>query len=177
VAGDAIVVRECANGVFLSLIDVLGHGRDAAEVALLAIHFLKQNASPDVVHVICGLNEHLKGSRGAMAVVAFAHPVDGTISCTGIGNAMVRRFGEHEESYSWPDGIVGVRFRSPRICQVRLKPTDLLVMHSDGVAESFSNAVAANLLSQPVDTVARRIVLDHGRLYDDAACIAARYQP
>jgi hypothetical protein len=176
VAGDAVVVKPCRDGIFLSLIDALGHGRDAAEVALLGIHYLKQNASSDVVEVLCGLNEHLKGSRGAMAAVAFAHSTTGTISCTGIGNVMVRRLGDREESFPWPDGIVGIRFRTPRLCQVQLKSNDVLLVHSDGVAESLTNAVASNLLSQPVDVTARRIVLDHGRLYDDAACIVARYE-
>lgn len=177
VAADAIVVKQCAGGVFLGLIDALGHGRDAAEVALLAIRYLKQHASSDVGRVLGGLNEQLKESRGAMAVIAYANSADGTVSCTGIGNVTVRRLGEHDESLAWPDGIVGVRFRTPRISQVRLEPSDLLLMHSDGVAESFTNAISSPLLSQPVDVIARRVVLDHGRLYDDAACIAARYQP
>ena len=90
---------------------------------------------------------------------------------------MVRRLGDRDESYPWPDGIVGIRFRTPRVCQVRLETNDVLLVHSDGVAESLSNAVASNLLSQPVDAIARRVVLDHGRLYDDAACIVARYGP
>ena len=177
VAGDAVVIKPCADGIFLSLIDALGHGRDAAEVALLAIHYLKQNASPDVVEVLCGLNEHLNGSRGAMAVVAFARSAEGIISCTGIGNVMVRRFGDREESFPWPDGILGIRFRTPRLCQIRLDSNVVLVVHSDGVAESLSNAIASKLLSQSVEAIARRVVLDHGRLYDDAACIAARYEP
>jgi hypothetical protein len=177
VAGDAVVVKPCADGVFLSLIDALGHGREAAKVALLAIHYLKQKASPDVVEVLCGLNEHLKGSRGAMAVVAFAQSADATIRCTGIGNVMVRRIGDREESFPWPDGIVGIRFRTPRLCQVRLGLNDALLVHSDGVAESLSNAVASDLLNQPVEAIARRVVLDHGRLYDDAACLVARYKP
>jgi hypothetical protein len=52
----------------------------------------------------------------------------------------------------------------------------VLLVHSDGVAESISNAIASKLLSQSVEAIARRVVLDHGRLYDDAACIAARYE-
>ncbi|MEQ8667605.1 MAG: SpoIIE family protein phosphatase [Pirellulales bacterium] len=177
VAGDAVVIKPCAGGVFFSLIDVLGHGRDAADVALLAIRFLKQKASPDVVEVLCGLNEHLKGSRGAMAVIAFAHTADGAISFTGIGNVMVRRFSDREEFFPWPDGIVGIRFRTPRLCQVQMGASDVLLVHSDGVSENLSAAVTSKLLSHPVEAIARRIVLDHGRLYDDAACIAARYEP
>jgi hypothetical protein len=50
-------------------------------------------------------------------------------------------------------------------------------MHSDGVAETFLSVFATSLASQPVDLIARRVVLDHGRLYDDAACIVARYVP
>jgi hypothetical protein len=177
VAGDAIVVKHCADGIFLSLIDVVGHGREAAEVALQAIRFLKQNASADVIQVLGGLNENLKGSRGAMAVIAFAYSSSGIVHCTGIGNSTIRRFGRREESFPCPDGVVGVRFRTPRLNEFRLESGEFLLMHSDGVAESLSSAIASTLANQPVDVIARRIVLDHGRLYDDAACIVARYEP
>lgn len=174
VAGDAIVVKDCPGGVFLSLIDALGHGREAAEVALLAIRYLKQHAAADIGRVLTGLDEHLHGSRGAMVSIAFADEEDKSVACTGIGNTVIRRFGKRDETVASPDGIVGIRFRSPRISRLRLGPEDLLLMYSDGVAAEFS-ADLASLHGQSLDVIARRIVLDHGKSYDDAACIVARF--
>jgi negative regulator of sigma-B (phosphoserine phosphatase) len=177
VAGDASVVKELSEGVFLCLIDALGHGREAAEVALLAIRFLKQNSSSDVAQILRELNEHLAGTRGAMVGIAFADNDKGTVSCTGLGNAVIRRLGNRGESFPSPDGIVGVRFRTPRVSRFQLGSDDLLLMHSDGIDDSLFNESAPSLWAQPVDAIARRIVLDHGRQYDDAACLIVRYQP
>jgi negative regulator of sigma-B (phosphoserine phosphatase) len=176
VAGDAIVVKDCLGGVFLSLIDALGHGREAADVALLAIRYLKHNAAADVGQVLTGLDEHLRGTRGAMVSIAFAEENGQTIACTGIGNTVIRRFGKRDETVPSPDGIVGVRFRSPRVSQLMLDAEDLLLMYSDGIDEAFFDSLTS-LRGQPLDAIARRIVLDHGRLYDDAACLIARFLP
>lgn len=176
VSGDAIVVKDCPGGVFLSLIDALGHGRDAAEVALSAIRYLKQHAAADIGQVLTGLDEHLQGTRGAMVSVAYADNTDGTVACSGIGNTVIRRVGKRDETIPSPDGIVGIRFRSPRISRLRLEPEDLLFMYSDGVAAEFS-ADLASLQGQQLDAIARRIVLDHGKPYDDAACLVVRHLP
>lgn len=177
VSGDAVVVRELPDGVFLSLIDALGHGREAAQVALRAIRFLKQDAGPDVEQTLRGLHDQLEGTRGAAASVAFADRRDGSIACTGIGNTVVRRVGRREQRYPAPDGILGVRFRTPRIHRLSLESDELLLLYSDGIDEHFPQIPTAALCTQTVDMLARRIVLDHGKSYDDAACIALRYQP
>ena len=177
VSGDAVVIKELRQGVFLRLVDVLGHGREAAQVAILAIRFLKENASKDIGEVLTGIHEHLQGTRGAAISIAFANHVDVSVTCTGIGNTMIRRIGTHDHSYPSPDGIVGIRFRTPRISQLTLGQDDLLLLYSDGVAEDFSLVPSMPLFSQPVAKIARRIVLDHGKLYDDPSCIAVRYQP
>jgi phosphoserine phosphatase RsbX len=176
VAGDAIVIKDCPGGVFLSLIDALGHGREAADVALMAIRYLKQHAAADIGQILTGLDEHLQGTRGAMVSIAFADEVDKTVACAGIGNTIIRRFGKRDETVHLPDGIVGIRFRSPRISRLTLEPEDLLLMYSDGVATEFS-ADLVSLRGQQLDAIARRIVLDHGKSYDDAACLVARFLP
>lgn len=175
VSGDAIVVKESTEGVFMSLIDALGHGREAAEVALSAIRYLKAHAGPDVVQVLAGLNDYLSGTRGAMAVLAFGDTATGQITCTGLGNPTIRKVGGGDEAYPSPDGLLGVRFRSPRVRHLQLASDQLLIMHSDGIAETSSRALTAEALNQPVGAIARRIVLGHGRMYDDAACLIARY--
>lgn len=177
VSGDAIVVKELPAGIFMSLIDVLGHGRDAAEVALQAIRYLKQHASPHVADVLVGLHHHLEGTRGAAACVAFANPQDATVVCTGMGNVMLRMLGIRERLYPFPDGTIGLRLRTPKVYQLSLPADELLLIYSDGITEGFPLPLTGPDYSLPLQTVARRIVLDHGKLYDDAACIALRYQP
>ena len=92
VAGDAALAVDLPGGVLAGLMDGLGHGRDAAAVALAAIRHLKARPAADVAAVLTGLHECLRGTRGAAAAVAFA-AADGSVAWTGVGNVVARRCG------------------------------------------------------------------------------------
>jgi hypothetical protein len=171
-AGDAALAVPLPEGILLCLIDVLGHGRDAAEVALAAIRYLKANPLPDSAKVLEGLHETLRGTRGAAVGIAFANMIDGSVAYSAVGNIVARRFGTAEQAYPSRDGIVGVRFRTPRVERIRLHPGDVFLLHSDGVVEGFALPCIAG---GAMEAIARRVVLENGKTYDDAACLALRY--
>lgn len=173
VAGDAALAVELPGGVLTCLIDGLGHGRDAAAVALAAIRHFKTNAVADVVAVLGGLHECLRGTRGAAAAVAFADAADGSISWAGIGNVVARCIGSREWTHHSLDGVVGVRFRTARVERAILTPDDVFLLYSDGVTQDFSPPPITGTMAE----LARRVVLDFGKTYDDAACLALRYTP
>jgi hypothetical protein len=168
------VVKQTHGGVFMALVDVLGHGRKAAEVALAAIRILKQVASPEVGPVLVGLDQALHGTLGAAAVIAFADE-SGAVRFTGVGNVVIRRAGLSDQAFTLPDGIVGVRPRTPRVTHINLAPSELLLLYSDGVPQRFPIPPDSQLFGLSTANLARRVVLDHGRYYDDAACVALRY--
>jgi hypothetical protein len=138
---------------------------------------LKENASPDIAGLLTGLNDKLNKTRGAAAGLAFAQAGSRSVTCAGIGNIIIRRCGGRRELiYPCPDGVLGVRFRTPRLETFHLDAGELLLIYSDGVIEDFKLPTALTAGSLTVETIARRVVLDYGRLYDDAGCIVLRYE-
>jgi phosphoserine phosphatase RsbX len=173
VAGDAALAVAVAGGVLACLVDGLGHGRNAAAVALAAIRHLKAHPAADVTAVLGGLHECLRGTPGAAAAVAFAAAADGAVAWAGVGNVVARQLGPQDRTFQSVDGVVGVRFRTPRVERARLGPGDVFLLYSDGVDQNFPPPAVAGTMA----ALARRVVLAHGKTYDDAACLAVRYAP
>src|SRR4051812_10795955 len=69
VSGDAVVVRRHGNAVLVTLIDALGHGPRAAEVADAAVDWLGTAEEPDTSGLVNGLHRKLVGSRGIAALL------------------------------------------------------------------------------------------------------------
>ena len=65
VSGDTAVIGELKHGVFLGIADVLGHGPEAREVAVIIEDYLAAHGAADVGKTMQGLHEALKGTRGA----------------------------------------------------------------------------------------------------------------
>jgi hypothetical protein len=71
VGGDAVVVRAGeGNRLVLAVIDVLGHGPEAHEQAVIAEAVLMDSTSFDPVELLAALGTALSGSIGAAASVA-----------------------------------------------------------------------------------------------------------
>src|SRR5579864_7822141 len=68
--GDAIVARTDGDATLLAVIDALGHGAGAAEVADVARAWLEAaSLGARVEAIVDGLHGALRGSRGAAAMV------------------------------------------------------------------------------------------------------------
>ena len=66
---DAGIIREYVSKVFIGIIDVLGHGEEAHEVAVNCMDFLAKNYRQDLMQIMEDLNQHIMGSRGAVAAL------------------------------------------------------------------------------------------------------------
>jgi len=171
VSGDAALVVEHPDGAFVAVVDGLGHGSNAAFVARQAREFLVTAASPDVVAVLRGLHEYLRGSIGAVAAVAFITAESGDVRYAGIGNITGRLFGSSQTRFMSQPGIVGQRARTVQEQLGRVCAGDVLVMHTDGVSERFELADHPRLIGNAAADSARTIVRRFWKDHDDAACV------
>ena len=176
VSGDAAVLRENGNLLLAAIVDVLGHGSEAHEVAVEAEKFLKAHWNDSVLSLMDSLQKHLAGTRGAGAGLCLVDRRSGLLRYAGIGNTVIRRFGCSEVRLLSRAGIVGGSRRTPKEEQMTLTPGDVVLLYTDGVRDRFQLQDYPQLLHHTAEAIAMTIIQRFGKQHDDATCIALRYE-
>ena len=174
-SGDAVVIRPLEQGLFVAIVDVLGHGPEAHELTHVIDAYLTHYGTSDISGLMTRLHQHLKGSRGAAVGLCAIDATTGRIDYAGIGNTTMRRFGKTETRLVSQDGVLGQNMRTPLHQMLQLEPGDLIVLYTDGVSDRFTSDDYPGILRHTPKEVANNIVQRFGKDYDDAACIAVRY--
>jgi serine phosphatase RsbU (regulator of sigma subunit) len=176
-SGDAVIIRPLEQGLFVAIVDVLGHGAEANELTHVIEAYLNRYCASDVSGVIQRLHQHLKGTRGAAVGLCAIDTLAGRIDYVGIGNTAMRLFGKKETRFVSQDGVLGQNMRTPRQQTARLEPGDLIALYTDGVSDRFTSQDYPGVSHHAPEVVARNIVQRFGKDHDDATCIAVRYCP
>jgi serine phosphatase RsbU (regulator of sigma subunit) len=171
-----VVIRPLEQGLFVAIVDVLGHGLEAHELTHVIEAYLARYRTSDVSGLMTRLHQHLKGSRGAAVGLCAIDATTGRIDYAGIGNTTMRRFGKAETRLVSQDGVLGQNMRTPLPQNLQLEPGDLVVLYTDGVSDRFTSDDYPGIFSHAPKDVASNIVQRFGKDYDDAACIAVRYK-
>jgi serine phosphatase RsbU (regulator of sigma subunit) len=174
--GDAGLIREFNSKVFIGIIDILGHGEEAHDLAIICVDFLEKNYRQDLIETMAGLHEYIKGSRGAVAGFCLLDLKTGELEYVGLGNITARKFGSSKINIVPRSGIVGYAMPALRKEKMKLHDGDILILHTDGVKENFDLEDYPELLKDNAEIIATHIINRFGRQEDDAACIALRYQ-
>jgi negative regulator of sigma-B (phosphoserine phosphatase) len=173
--GDTGVIKEFDGRCFLALVDVLGHGREAHDVALTAQAYLEQNCFKEPVEVMQGLHTCLKGTRGAVAAICRLDTATGELIYVGMGNIVVRVLGPRAVRFVSRDGIIGYMMSTVKQQALKLLVGDVLVMYSDGIKEHFELSGRPDLLSGSAESIASALFEQFWKQNDDASCIVLRY--
>lgn len=177
VSGDTAIVVQLGSKVACAVVDVLGHGPDAHELAKHIEGFLRDKMSVDPIATLNMLHSELRGTRGAVAGVAIFDPATGKVRFAACGNVVARRMGNQEIRLNSAEGTLGQSIRSPSEQTLVLQKRDVLLMHTDGVQSRFTSSDYPNIYYEHARTIAKTIVEKFGRSYDDATCLALRYKP
>jgi negative regulator of sigma-B (phosphoserine phosphatase) len=174
-SGDAVVIRPLEQGLFVAIVDVLGHGPEAHELTHVIDAYLARYRTSDVSGLMTRLHQHLKGTRGAAVGLCAIDTATGRIDYAGIGNTSMRLFGKAETRFVSQDGVLGQNMRTPRPQTLQLEPGDVIILYTDGVSDRFTADDYPGVLRHAPKEVAINIVQRFGKDHDDAACIAVRY--
>jgi len=174
-SGDAVVIRPLEHGLFVAIVDVLGHGPEAHELTHVIEAYLVRYGTSDVSGLMTRLHQHLRGTRGAVAGLCAIDAATGRTNYAGIGNTVMRRFGKAETRLVSQDGVLGQNMRTPLPQTLQLDAGDLIVLYTDGVSDRFTSEDYPGVLRHAPQEVASNIVQRFGKDHDDAACIAVRY--
>jgi hypothetical protein len=177
-SGDVVFLQPLADGVFAAVIDALGHGADANR---LGIHlsdalcgWLASARSPDPGGALTTLHEAARGTRGAAAAIAWLDTQTLKGWLAGVGNVRCRLFGAATRTVEFAEGVLGQRVRSPRPVTLAMRPTDVVILFSDGVAGRFRPEDYPSLGLDPASAIAFNVVRRFGKNADDASCAVMR---
>lgn len=173
--GDTGVIIEYEDHIFLALIDALGHGNKAAEIAQLAEDILQQRFREEPIVVLENLHEGLKGTRGSVAAVCCLNCNTGSLRYSGVGNITLKRFGSRSETLVTKEGILGYMIPTLVEDSVTLYPGDILVLHSDGIKEHFDLTLFPELLMGNAKDICCSFMTRLRKENDDSSCIILRY--
>jgi hypothetical protein len=176
VSGDAAIVQSRNGTLFLAMVDALGHGPNAYAVAVQIRAFLEVEWQEDVIGTLLRLHETIRGSIGAAVGLASLDLASGKLRYTGVGNTVVRKFGTRSMRLPSTDGVVGSRIRSPRENELRLGKTEVLTFYTDGIKDRFEIKDYPQLIYESSRSIARKIVRNYGKQFDDATCLVVRYK-
>ena len=174
VSGDGVLLDRRGDVVFIALLDALGHGQGAHEIAATARRHLRDAWSKDLVATAEGLDQRLRGTGGAAGGLATFNTQTRELRYVGIGNVILRPMGSRDVRFQYAEGTLGGRMRKPREQAMRMETGEVALMFSDGVSERLREEDYPQLRYEKLQTVARTIVERFGKTHDDATCIALR---
>ena len=174
--GDTGVIKEFDTKVFMGIIDVLGHSKEAHKTAIISKDYLEKNYRKNLVEMMMGLHECILRTKGAVAGLCHLDLKAGELKYVGIGNITARRFGSSTTKIICRSGVIGYIMPTPREETIKLCHDDVLVLYTDGVKEHFKLEDYPELLRDNAKTIATHIIHKFGKKEDDAACIALRHK-
>ncbi len=175
VAGDVATLFELRGGLLLALADVSGHGAKAHELATDMQRFLSRNASADTRELMVKLHDKLRGTQGAAVGLLYIDARQARASFCAVGNTGACRVAGETWRPISKDGVLGQRLPTLPDQTAPLSNGDVILMWTDGLPELAGRKYAAKHAHQPADMLARELVSELGRPYDDASCIVFKW--
>jgi negative regulator of sigma-B (phosphoserine phosphatase) len=171
-SGDIVVRRELDGRTLIAVIDALGHGPRAAQTAAAAAEALSTDPFEGAaIPVVQRLHKHLRGTRGAAALVVI---IDGArLDACGVGNVEMRSQGLTVPVVLTP-GILGSNVRTLRGFGAKLATRrGRIVIFTDGIASRFDlDEHRAATAEEACIAIFER----YRRSHDDASVVVADFE-
>lgn len=177
-SGDQHLVEPFPDGTLVAVVDALGHGRRASQIAAQAIDTLARYARDNVTTLIQRCHETLRDRYGATMSLASFDWRTHRMAWLGIGN-VAGVLVPHAFQAEAPvkrllvrGGVVGGDLPDLHPIVVPLAPGDTLIIATDGIHEEFADELPGDLTPQPL---AEHIFAHYAKSTDDALVLVARY--
>ncbi|WP_342153261.1 ATP-binding protein [Methylorubrum sp. SB2] len=173
--GDALAVRERADGWTVIVCDGLGHGPEAAKASDEAIGLFRRHWDEPPAAILSVIHAGLGHTRGGAVSVARYARGTGNLVFSGIGNVggAVLSGGSAKRTVSLA-GTAGHAARRIQEFEYPMRPEDLFVLCSDGIGTGWSLDDHPGIAGAHPTLVAGVIYRDFARARDDATVLVVR---
>lgn len=174
ISGDKWALERTANHLYCMLVDGLGHGVEACDAAQLAKKRFRENLNAPPSEVLKAIHLSLRGSRGAVGVVARIDFNKGVVDYSGLGNVagVVLTSGQRKHMVSM-NGTLGYEGRKINQLSVPWNPNSVLVMHSDGLDSKTFHSLD-DVSEQPAQIIAGWLYMMHAKSTDDETILVVK---
>jgi hypothetical protein len=175
VSGDGWGMRSSPDGIFLMVVDGLGHGVLAAEAAREAERVLTEARENSPREIILSSHAALKKTRGAAESVARIDLENRLLSYAGVGNisASIVAPGS-SRSIASHNGILGQNTERVQEFTFPWNANNILIMHSDGLASRWDLERYSGIWSKRSSVIAAVLHRDFSRGRDDVTVLVAK---
>ncbi len=171
--GDLLSVRADHDKTRWLHMDGLGHGREAEEVVRGLGEILNQDMT--IEGYIQTLNDRLRGSRGAVALICEIENSSQTLKIGGVGDMAAHLIvSGDKKTISFSPGVLGHAHRTPEVSILSFPPQALLITASDGLRRSMSLRTFPELWRLHPQMVALFLGQVMGRHNDDRSVFTIR---
>jgi anti-sigma regulatory factor (Ser/Thr protein kinase) len=175
VCGDGWGAKKTAEAMTLMVVDGLGHGILASEVAREAERIFSTSRSDQPTPILQNSHDALKKTRGAAMAVASLHLERQIISFAGVGNigSSILTPGGSRGMASH-NGIVGHQMQRLQEFTFPWNAESILVMHSDGLKTAWDLRGYPGVWSRHPGLIAGLLYRDFSRERDDVTVLVAK---
>lgn len=170
-SGDTVVLTRQPTHILVGLIDGLGHGKKAAEVAKNLKAYLEEQPDIPLDTLVLNAHEAFKGSQGAVVALARIFH-DGQAEFVGLGNIEARILNSQRNVILLSrDGALGIRTRKIELVRWHMEPHEILLLYSDGISSQIlkNNTHALPFIRNANDLQAA--IEKYGKAHDDASLL------
>jgi serine phosphatase RsbU (regulator of sigma subunit) len=183
-SGDQYVVEPVSNGLLVAVVDGLGHGPKAAEVAKMTVEILQTHMASNegrtvsVAALLKRCHEGLRGTRGVVMSLAYIDVEHHTMTWLGVGNVnalLLTPRGGKNPAREWllvRGGVVGYHIPTLRPDTLTISHGDVLIFATDGLRSNFTEDL---FLDGSPQEIADHVMGRHRRGSDDALVLVVRY--
>jgi serine phosphatase RsbU (regulator of sigma subunit) len=174
---DAAFVRQ-ADALTIGVVDGLGHGILAHDVAAPTVALLRDRAELDPAAILHAVDDLLQHTRGAVMAVAHIDLRLRQIEHAAIGDVRTSTYQPRESRrFSSTAGILGAGDQRGRKYLVEREPMhdhEVIVMCSDGLTSRADISDELQLLRRHPIVIAAHLLEHFGRSNDDALVLVTR---
>ncbi len=173
ISGDAYFIKQFSSYVIFGVIDVLGHGSEAHDIALDVLSILEDNYTEPLDKIIDVCHEGLKHTRGAAMALCRVDFKDKKFEHVAIGNVETRVYGTPDPIKPFFfNGTLGMVMENYRVIEYPYTEGMTIVMFSDGISGRFD--ISQQMLLKTPQEIAKFIFDNYARGTDDATVLVGK---